>query len=503
MSDCANEAMADPNGLNLPSNEGTSCNDMFASNLDSAHTTNIMQRMSSGAAAAAAQLDPKYIIAHSGPIGSSSQQHTAAAFFASSRKASHAKHNNILPSSSPMHQIANGNMSSKHNSKDTTTTNNHRRNHHVCDYSTVLNKCPPPIPSCLLKKMEMTEVSGLGKVRVILRVANSGVIDDSKVGNSSFFQMDKKKRQVTLFDRTSMKNESIPSSTMNSSDNNERRIDVAAPKMFAFDGLYTDEDSQNDVSTCALTDTIHSVVNGTDGCLFCFGHANLGKTYTMIGSDESSKTLGVIPSAIAWLYRCIKEKKDKSGTRFSIRVSAIEIGGAKEDVRDLLQSHESDSDQDLSGAPPPSAFIPHKTGAKIGNSISLSHPNILQNITELRSPSAEKAGHFLDSALTARSTNMAADVSGRDSHFIFTLHVYQYAVDKASSTPNRKSIGSNVIGGRSRLHLIDFGGCERTKTSGGGITLSGLGNVILAIFNGQRHLPCKESRVTAILKECL
>ena len=51
--------------------------------------------------------------------------------------------------------------------------------------------------------------------------------------------------------------------------------------------------------------------------------------------------------------------------------------------------------------------------------------------------------------------------------------------------------GCGVIGGRSRLHLIDFGCCDRTKTPGGNITLRGLGNVILGIFNGQRHLPFK------------
>ena len=62
---------------------------------------------------------------------------------------------------------------------------------------------------------------------------------------------------------------------------------------------------------------------------------------------------------------------------------------------------------------------------------------------------------------------------------------------------------NHVTGGRSRLHLIDFGGCERTKTSGGGITLNALGNVILGIFYSQRHLPCKESKVTQVLKECL
>ena len=46
----------------------------------------------------------------------------------------------------------------------------------------------------LLKKMEVTDVSGLGKVRVILRVANSGVIDENKRGGGSFFQLDKKIR---------------------------------------------------------------------------------------------------------------------------------------------------------------------------------------------------------------------------------------------------------------------------------------------------------------------
>ena len=39
--------------------------------------------------------------------------------------------------------------------------------------------------------------------------------------------------------------------------------------------------------------------------------------------------------------------------------------------------------------------------------------------------------------------------------------------------------------------------------SGGGITLSGLGNVILGIFNGQKHPPHRDSKVTQVLRECL
>ena len=42
-----------------------------------------------------------------------------------------------------------------------------------------------------------------------------------------------------------------------------------------------------------------------------------------------------------------------------------------------------------------------------------------------------------------------------------------------------------------------------SKVNGGGITLSGLGNVILGIFNGQKHLPHRDSKVTQVLRECL
>lgn len=116
----------------------------------------------------------------------------------------------------------------------------------------------------------------------------------------------------------------------------------------------------------------------------------------------------------------------------------------------------------------------------------------VQSLCEVRAGTAEKAGHYLDCALTNRSV----DSHGRDSHFVFTLHLYQHCVTTDSSA-------AVLLGGRSRLHLIDFGWCERTKTVGGSITQAGLGNVILGILNGQRHLPFKESKVTGLLREVL
>ena len=64
----------------------------------------------------------------------------------------------------------------------------------------------------------------------------------------------------------------------------------------------------------------------------------------MIGSDESSRTVGVIPTAVSWLYKCVKEMKEKrsGGSRYSVRVSAAEIStSGHEEMRDLLSNHGS------------------------------------------------------------------------------------------------------------------------------------------------------------------
>ncbi|XP_046388807.1 kinesin-like protein KIF26A isoform X1 [Ischnura elegans] len=299
-------------------------------------------------------------------------------------------------------------------------------------------------------------------------------------GTSSFFSIDKRRKQVTLFDPAACGG--------GSSAPEDRRVGVAAPKMFAFDAIFSQEDSQTEVCSSALTDVIHAVINGTDGCLFCFGHARLGKTYTMLGSSESASTLGVIPCAISWLFRGINEQKQKTGARFSVRVSAVEVTGPSDQLRDLLAGHANDSEQS------PGVYL--RDDPLFGTQ--------LQNQSELRVPTAEKAAFYLDAAIAVRG-RLGEEMNGgtggqncgtprNDSHMLYTLHVYQYSVDKSGK--------GGVAGGRSRLHLIDLGSCERGKANGG-IPLSGLGNVLLAIFNGQKHLPHRDSKVAQLLKECL
>ena len=67
--------------------------------------------------------------------------------------------------------------------------------------------------------------------------------------------------------------------------------------------------------------------------LFC---VSPGKTYSMVGMDDSSQNLGIIPCAISWLFKLINEQKDQTGARFSVRVSAVEVTGKEEQLKDLL-----------------------------------------------------------------------------------------------------------------------------------------------------------------------
>ena len=370
-------------------------------------------------------VETKYLMKKNGPMGTSSQASAAASFFAKA-------HQRLQMNNEKMKQEE---------------TIESEEEQFPTNFKAIVSRTPPQIPNHILRRLEVQE--SVGKIRVILRVAKGHQLQmNQDLLSNQMFHLDRKRKQLTLYD---------PSICRGQESIEERKVGVAAPKMFAFDNVFTDEDPQEDVAGSALSDIIASVVNGSDGCLFCFGHANLGKSQSMIGSDENSKSIGMIPIAISWLYRAIKEKKSKSGARFSIRVSALEITSQREHLRDLLEPYSSETDQS------PGVYLRNLPINKM-SSQSLDQLN-----SELRASTPKKAAYYLDAALAARS----ADTRGRESHLLFTLHVYQYSV-----------MGGATSGGRSRLHLIDFGGCERTKTPGGvGITLSGLGNVILGTIS--------------------
>ncbi|KAK3772700.1 hypothetical protein RRG08_016111 [Elysia crispata] len=160
----------------------------------------------------------------------------------------------------------------------------------------------------------------------MLKICTPGGGQGQGEQGSSFLSADPRKKQVTVFD---------PSASGYVTSAN-RKAGTSAPKMFAFDSVFTPDDSLTELCASSLTEIVQSVVAGADGCLFTYGYSKLGKTYTMLGTDQGATNLGVMPCAVAWLFRLINEQKDKTGARFSVRVSAVQLSGREETLHDLL-----------------------------------------------------------------------------------------------------------------------------------------------------------------------
>lgn len=100
---------------------------------------------------------------------------------------------------------------------------------------------------------------------------------------------------------------------------------------------------QSDVCAAALSEVIPAVLEGSDGCLLAMGYPGTGQPQTVLGElgTTGGGSLGAAPCAIAWLYKGIQERRQKSGARFSVRVSAVGVNATKPDAlsTDLLISH--------------------------------------------------------------------------------------------------------------------------------------------------------------------
>ncbi|XP_069786960.1 kinesin-like protein KIF26B isoform X2 [Narcine bancroftii] len=347
------------------------------------------------------------------------------------------------------------------------------------NFSGILQTSSPPAPPCLLRAIgKVKDNPGMGKVKVMLRICPASVGDSSE--SSCFFKVDPRKKQITLYDP--------PVNGLHNS--SQKRGGLVPPKMFAFDAVFPQDSSQAEVCAGTVAEVIQSVVNGADGCVFCFGHTKLGKSYTMIGRDDSMQNLGIIPCAISWLFKLINERKEKTGARFSVRVSAVEVWGKEENLKDLLSEVATGSLQDGQS---PGVYLCEDPICGMQ----------LQNQSELRAPTAEKAAFFLDAAIASRRSSRSEcdEEELRNSHMLFTLHIYQYRMEKSGK--------AGMSGGRSRLHLIDLGSCvkvlSKSREGGSGLclSLSALGNVILALVNGTKHIPYKDSKLTMLLRESL
>jgi len=57
----------------------------------------------------------------------------------------------------------------------------------------------------------------------------------------------------------------------------------------------------------------------------------------MFGKPANQK-MGIVPTILSWLFKSIQEQKQKAGSRFSVRISALTVtgGSGHEVINDLL-----------------------------------------------------------------------------------------------------------------------------------------------------------------------
>ncbi|KAF8566885.1 hypothetical protein P879_03230 [Paragonimus westermani] len=363
----------------------------------------------------------------------------------------------------------------------------------------------------------------------------------TSVPATQYISVDVCRNQITLVDPTPIR----------------RLSGISRSKLFTFDAVLTRAEPMVDLCTVALRDAIRAVLRGQDGCVLAIGHKQTGKTFSMLGMDNSPQNVGIIPCAISWLFRLLNRQQQTSGTRFSVRVSAVELHGPDESLRDLLANVVTSAEERLS----PSQYLQPTTerangqrsntvrmesdGRNVG-SVATRIAKQLAQQSELQASTAEKAAQLLDIALSNRAHVINESESGL-SHMLFTIHIYQCRVARGEN-------GTSVSGGRTRLHLFDLG-CGRYSHQASGVSttvrlgnkysrrtlkhdkihskthsssedsfigttdfdkgttgtqintkclsMSGMANVLLALLTGQRYLPFRDSALTHLLKEAM
>ncbi|XP_067273901.1 kinesin-like protein KIF26B [Pseudorasbora parva] len=341
---------------------------------------------------------------------------------------------------------------------------------HLTNFSSLLQKSPPPVPANIFQAASKSrETPGMGKVKVMLRVCS---VPESDPSQSYSFKLDRHKKQITVLNVPTFPPQRQTAGTTVSS------------KTFTFDAAFGHDSTQAEVCENSLCEVLQCVVAGADGCILSFGQTSVGMSYTMIGHDGCTQSLGVIPCAISWLFKLINRKKDKTWASISVSVSAVEVCGENNAIRDLLSDVDAGNCKETYK---PDAFL-------------LEDPVCGLQFCEhsvLDAPTPERAAFLLDAAIASRSGTV--DSGGRPlhcCHMFFTLYVRQQHI--GSSTKS----GMNVD--QSKLSLIDLGSCVGEKgESNCGVCLAELGNFITANLNRQKHVPNRESKLAMVLQDSL
>uniref|UniRef100_A0A915BEM8 Kinesin motor domain-containing protein n=1 Tax=Parascaris univalens TaxID=6257 RepID=A0A915BEM8_PARUN len=258
---------------------------------------------------------------------------------------------------------------------------------------------------------------------------------------------------------------------------------------YNFDHIFSPDATQQQVCAACLPDLLQSYFNGSDACLLYFGATSKVKTellYSLpsslcgIGEIPTSTSQcavgypGLFPSALLLTFRLISEfRLTRPDFRHSVRISALYYSQRRNQLTDLLASALDESE----------------------STVNISEDSALgvriENHQEVRVDTVQQAIEYVNQVIRVRTSEEESEQ--RCGHLFFYINLYRYKTDS-----------SQIIGGRSRLCLVDLGPGERSsKGDMQALTMPVITNLLVALFQGQRHLPSRQSALCMLLKDSL
>lgn len=244
---------------------------------------------------------------------------------------------------------------------------------------------------------------------------------------------------------------------------------------FSFDGVLHNA-GQEAVYQETVYPLLPQVLDGYNGTVMCYGQTGGGKTFTMTGASENFKHRGLIPRALAHLYREVDQRPQ---TAITIRISYVEI--YNDQMFDLLSTIDGNVDARTAQVHDDKGLI-----RRVANN-------------------EEEALNLLFEGDTNRAiAEHSLNKTSSRSHCTFTIHV-----------ESRSHVESSEKFTVSKLNLVDLAGSERlskTHTEGKMMreamyinkSLSFLEQVIIALSDKRReHIPYRQTLLTNILKDSL
>ncbi|CAI4222873.1 unnamed protein product [Auanema sp. JU1783] len=237
----------------------------------------------------------------------------------------------------------------------------------------------------------------------------------------------------------------------------------------AFENVYNTSNSQNEIATSLLPELLHTFFNGNDCSLLSFGGKSKGKTGLLYGNGPASP--GIVQTTVESVFNMIEECRGKQNDiRLQLRLSALHYSQRENTLTDLLSTFNPD---------------PRRRPVRIAEDSRFGTLDI-ENESLIKVESSEQALFYLNSVIDHRLVE--DEETYRTNHLFIFFSLYGY-----------KTNGAELEGGRRRFCIADVGIGERNSQKGD-LTMPVIGSILLALLQGQKHLPSRENTLCQLIR---